>query len=72
MPSPSSSYVETRSLYSDKGELAEQNAFCTSLITDDKILQRAGLLYIDVAMASLVKWNCHNVSILASIFQEIP
>lgn len=73
MPSTSSSYGRT-SVYGNKGESAEQEeCVCTFLIRDDKILQPAGLLYIDVvAMASLGKWNCHNVSILASICQEIP
>lgn len=74
MPSTSSSYARTRSLYGYKEESAKpEECFCTFLITDDKILQPAGLLYIDVvAMASLGKLNCHNVSVLASICQEIP
>lgn len=73
MLSTSSSCVRT-SLYGDKGWSAEQEeCICTFLIRHDKILQPAGLLYIDVvAMASLGKWNCHNVSVLASICQDIP
>lgn len=73
MPSISSSYVRTISLYGDKGESAEQEeCFCTFPIIDEKILQPAGSLYVDVvAMASLRKWNCRNVCILASICQEI-
>lgn len=57
-----------------KGESAEQEeCFCTFLIMDAKMLQPAGLLCIGVAaMASLGKWNCHNVSVLASICQDIP
>lgn len=65
--------MNPRNLCDSEGESADQEeCVCTFLIVDDGILQPAGLPYVDiVAMASLGKLNCHNVSIFASICLEI-
>lgn len=49
----------------------QQECVYAFLIIDDGVLQPAGMPYIDVAMASLGKLDCHHVSIFASICLEI-